>query len=257
MKMIDSAVIRFSCPIEVYPDRSAMGNAAGRKAESILLEALAAQDTVRVIFAAAPSQNEVLAYLRSSSRIDWSRVEAFHMDEYIGLKPDAPQRFGNFLADAIFDKVSFKSISYLNPQGNPEESARTYAQRLKEKPIDLVVLGVGENGHIAFNDPPVADFADPLAVKVVELDSVCRTQQVHDGCFATLDDVPTHALTLTIPMLFSASHLVCTVPGKTKASAVTAMVTGPVSTSCPASILRMHQDCSVFLDSDSGKGLVR
>lgn len=250
-------VIRYSCPVEIYPDRESMGTAAGRKVEEKLLKVLEKPGTIaRVIFAAAPSQNEVLAYLAASARIDWSRVVAFHMDEYIGLVSDAPQRFGNFLKAAIFSKVPLKEVHYLDPQGNPEAEAREYARLLRGAPVDVVILGVGENGHIAFNDPPVADFKDPRDVKIVELDGVCRNQQVNDGCFATRSDVPAHALTLTIPMLLSGKHLICTVPGPTKATAVRHMVTGPVTTECPASILRLHPDCSIFLDRESGKEIM-
>ena len=174
------------------------------------------------------------------------------MDEYIGLAPDAPQGFGNFLRRELFSKVSFASVSYLD--GTADDRAaecRRYGELLAAAPVDIVCLGIGENGHIAFNDPHVADFNDPAAVKVVELDHTCRQQQVNDGCFAKLDDVPTHALTLTIPTLVAPKTVFCMVPAPTKAKAVQAAVEGPISETCPASILRRHDNASLWLDPDS------
>lgn len=233
-----------------------MGEAAGRKAEEQMLLCLKEKKEIRLITAAAPSQNEILKYLAESTLIDWSRVIAFHMDEYIGLPPDAPQGFGNFLRERLFSKIPLKKVHYLNGGADPAEECRRYAALLKQKPIDIVLCGIGENGHLAFNDPPVADFADPLTVKVVNLDSVCRNQQVHDGCFSALKLVPRRALTLTIPVLLGAAHVICTAPGSTKAAAAGCMVKGPVSVKCPASILRLHRDCSIFLDFESGRELL-
>ena len=242
--------------VEIHKTRKAMGVAAGKKAEELLLHYLAKKKEVRIIAAAAPSQNEILAYLVKSKNIDWSRVTAFYMDEYIGISKDAPQGFGNFLKRNLFDKVPFKKVNYLWAGENPAEECERYAALLKKAPIDVLLGGIGENGHLAFNDPPVADFNDPLTVKIVELEPACRNQQVNDGCFASLKDVPKQAMTLTIPILMSASHIVCTVPGPTKAVAAGRMIKGPVETKCPASILRLHPDCTVFLDVESGKELL-
>jgi glucosamine-6-phosphate deaminase len=233
-----------------------MGEAAGRKAEEKILLCLNEKKEIRIIAGAAPSQNEILKYLAESALIDWSRITAFHMDEYIGLPGDAPQGFGNFLRERLFNKVPFKKIHYLNGAAEPGAECKRYAALLKQKPIDVVLCGIGENGHLAFNDPPAADFADPLTVKVVNLDSVCRNQQVHDGCFSSLKLVPRKALTLTIPILLSAAHVICAVPGAAKATAARRMITGPVSVKCPASILRLHRDCAIFLDSESGEALL-
>jgi len=249
-----------SFTVQVFENREKMGKAAGSCAERVILQALkdAGEGAIRMIFAAAPSQNEVLAYLAASKKIDWSRVDAFHMDEYIGLSSDAPQGFGNFLDAHLFKqtKVPFRSVHYLRPEGNVEASVEAYAKVLSEKPVDVCLLGIGENGHIAFNDPAFADFHDKKLVKVVGLDEVCRTQQVHDGCFKALDDVPLQAVTLTIPMLFSAKHAICTVPASTKAHAVREMIKGPITETCPCSILRMHPDCHVFFDADSAKEIL-
>jgi glucosamine-6-phosphate deaminase len=250
------ALRNLNTSIEIYRNRKAMGEAAGRKAEERILARLKEKKEIRLIAGAAPSQNEILKYLAESTLIDWSRVIAFHMDEYVGLPADAPQGFGNFLRERLFNKVSFKKVHYLNGNAEPEEECKRYAGLLKQKPIDVVLCGIGENGHLAFNDPPSADFADPLTVKVVNLDSVCRNQQVHDGCFSSLKLVPKQALTLTIPILLSTASVICTVPGAAKAAAAERMVKGPVSVKCPASILRFHRECSIFLDNESGKGLL-
>ncbi|QTQ11340.1 6-phosphogluconolactonase [Treponema parvum] len=241
--------------VEIFPSRDEMGKAAGKCAERMFINAIKQKNSgiVRAIFAAAPSQNEILAFLAKSKKIDWSKVEAFHMDEYVGLPADAPQGFGNFLDAHIFLKVPFAKVHYLRPAGNPEKNIKAYAAELKKAPIDICLMGIGENGHIAFNDPAVADFHDGETVKIVELDNTCRNQQVHDGCFKQLSDVPKQAVTLTVPTLFKSEHIVCTVPASAKAKAVKATILGPCSEKCPASILRLHPDANMFLDAESGK----
>jgi glucosamine-6-phosphate deaminase len=241
--------------VSIFKDRVSMGEAAGKQAEQFILARLEQKKEIRLIAAAAPSQNEILQYLAGSRRIDWTRITAFHMDEYIGLPADAPQGFGNFLRDRLFGKVPFKKVHYLQGGGNPQAECERYSALLKEAPIDILLCGIGENGHIAFNDPPVADFNDPLMVKIVDLDSICRNQQVHDGCFASLDQVPKQALTLTIPVLMGTACAVCTAPGPTKATAAGRMIRGPVTSECPASILRLHRECAIFFDAESGRDL--
>ena len=240
--------------VKIYSSRQAMGQGAADEAVAYVKELLAAQQEVNIIFAAAPSQNEFLAAVAASD-LDWSRINAFHMDEYIGLKEDAPQGFGNFLRRAIFDKVPLRSVSYLNGQIEPARACAEYAQKLAEKPVDVVFMGIGENGHIAFNDPHVADFNDPEVVKIVDLDEKCRQQQVNDGCFATIEDVPTHAMTLTIPALYRAKRLFCVVPAATKAWAVNETINGEVSEHCPASVMRRHENATLYVDSDSASEL--
>ena len=183
--------------------------------------------------------------------MDFTKIDAFHMDEYIGLPADAPQGFGNFLRDRLFNLAPFRSVTYLNGlAADPEEECRRYGELLKGG-VDIVCMGNGENGHIAFNDPAFAEFDDKKAVKIVELDPVCRMQQVHDGCFASLDQVPTHALTLTIPTLTRVGVIFCMVPAASKANAVKACVEGPVTEACPASILRTCPGAKLYLDPDS------
>jgi glucosamine-6-phosphate deaminase len=193
----------------------------------------------------------MLATLRAAADIPWERTVAFHMDEYQGLAREAPQRFANFLRAALFDHVPLQAMHLLDGGGLPvADEMKRYTALLDAAPIDLVCLGVGENGHLAFNDPPV-DFNDPLPVKEVELDETCRQQQVNDGAFACLEAVPRRAITLTVPALMRADSLFCVVPGIRKAAAVKAMLTGPVDASCPAGVLRRHPDCTLYLDADS------
>jgi glucosamine-6-phosphate deaminase len=236
--------------VEVHPTRREMGEAAGRAAARAISNAVTEQGSARVIFAAAPSQNEMLATLTADQSVDWSKVTAFHMDEYIGLPPDAPQRFSHYLKSHIFDRVQCAAVYFLGEQ-SPDRECDHYAKLLAEKTIDVVCLGIGENGHLAFNDPPVADFDDPALVKIVGLDDICRQQQVNDGCFPDIDAVPKNAVSLTIPALMSAKTLICTVPGKTKHTAVQKTLNDVISTNCPSTILRRHDDCTMFLDIDS------
>ncbi|MBR5157781.1 MAG: glucosamine-6-phosphate deaminase [Clostridia bacterium] len=234
-----------------------MGAAAGGDAAAKIKELIAKKGEVNMIFAAAPSQNETLATLVAAEGIDWSKVNAFHMDEYIGLSPDAPQGFGNFLKDRIFSKLPFKSVNYIYAENETaEETCARYTKLIKENPIDIVCLGIGENGHIAFNDPWVADFNDSEVIKKVELDEVCRQQQVNDGCFAKLDDVPKFALTLTVPTLYNADYLFCTVPAPTKAEAVYKTVNNEINEDLPATIMRNHDNAVMYCDSDSGAKLL-
>lgn len=235
----------------VFNNRDDMGKYASNQVVQEIIRLLKKKDEIRMIFAAAPSQNEFLSYLVSDKRIDWSRVVGFHMDEYIGLNPGNPQQFQSFLRKNLFEKVSFKKVHLIQGHNDLTEECERYGSLIREHPIDIVCLGVGENGHIAFNDPPVADFEDNEIMKVVELDTICRRQQVNDGCFGSFDEVPTHALTLTIPTLLSANRMDCIVPGKTKASAVQTLLQGEITTECPASILRKHENAQLYLDLES------
>lgn len=238
--------------VNIYNTRTEMGVSAANDIKAKILELLEKKETINMIFAAAPSQNEVLAALANDKTIPWNRVNAYHMDEYIGLSADAPQGFGNFLKEHIFGIADFKSVNYIDvTAADADAECERYSKLLRENPTDIVVMGIGENGHIAFNDPPVADFRDVKKVKSVLLDEICRNQQVHDGCFATLDDVPKMAITLTVPTLFAGKYLFCIVPAKTKAFAVRDTINGDISEKCPASVLRMHTDAILYLDSDS------
>lgn len=237
--------------VKGYADRDCMGHAAAKEIADCIRKLLTEKETINMIFAAAPSQNETLDYLCKEPDIDWTRIHAFHMDEYIGLAEAAPQRFYNFLREAIFDKKPFRAVYGIDSANEPDAEAARYAALLEEYPVDIVCMGVGENGHIAFNDPGVADFNDPYLVKRAVLDEVCRMQQVHDGCFPNLEAVPKEALTLTVPALYKGRYLFCMVPGPTKAAAITRMLSGEVSDECPATILRRHENAVLYCDRDS------
>ncbi len=242
---------------KIYESRAKTGVNAAKEVHDKIIELLDGRDDINMIFAAAPSQNEVLEALVQYSDIPWERINAFHMDEYIGLQDGAEQSFGVFLKNRIFDRVPFKNVFLIN--GNAasiEAECDRYSKLLKTYPVDIVCLGIGENGHIAFNDPGVADFNDKLLIKTAELDNVCRNQQVNDGCFKTIEDVPTHALTLTIPALVSAKYMFCVVPAVTKAEAVRATMTGEITDKCPATAMRFHDNAILYCDADSGKYLL-
>lgn len=243
--------------VKKFDTRTLMGEAAAADIRDRIKALLQTKPEINMIFAAAPSQNDVLLALIAYDDIEWGRINAFHMDEYIGLaKEDADKSFGSYLTEHIFGKVPFKSVNLINGTATDAaaECAR-YSDILKNNPTDIVVMGIGENGHIAFNDPPVADFEDTALVKPVELDEICRNQQVNDGCFASLDKVPTHALTLTCPALFAGDYLFCIVPAKTKADAVYHTLNDDVSEKCPATILRRHKNAVLYLDGDSSAKL--
>lgn len=238
--------------VKIFDSRDEMGILAALDIKSKILTLLKEKETINMIFAAAPSQNEVLKALAFDKEIPWNRVNAFHMDEYIGLDKDAPQGFGNFLKEHIFGIADFKSVNYIDISAtNIEAECQRYSKLLSENPTDIVVMGVGENGHIAFNDPPVADFNDKFVVKAVELDEICRNQQVNDGCFAKIDDVPKMALTLTVPALFKGDFLFCIVPAITKADAVKNTLEGEIGEKCPATVLRLHNNAVLYLDENS------
>lgn len=239
-----------SIDIRLHSSRSEMDAAAARAIADAIGETLSFQDYASVVFAAAPSQAGTLAELLTLE-VDWSRVIAFHMDEYVGLDREHPAGFGNWLRRHIFDLKPFRAVHLIAPDRDPEEAARDYTEKLAAQPIDLVCFGIGVNGHIAFNDPPVADFNDPLQVKRVVLDEVCRQQQVDDECFSSFGDVPEEALTLTIPALLSGRRMIGVVPTAAKRPAVEQALHGPISTECPASILRTHPNCSIFLEPES------
>lgn len=238
--------------VNIYPNRQQMGQAAATAAANCIKKLLAVQNEVNIIFAAAASQNEFLAALVAAEGIDWTRINAFHMDEYTGLPTDHPQRFGNFLYGKIFGKVPFKQVFYLNPEGtDDQQECDRYGALLKQYPTDITCMGIGENTHLAFNDPHVADFNDPYPVKIIDLDEPCKHQQVHDGCFASVSEVPSLAYTLTIPALLKAKYIFCMVPGKNKAQAVKYTLNEVITEQYPATSLRNHSNALLFLDEDS------
>lgn len=204
------------------------------------------------MFATGNSQFDFIdALVLSTDSVPWAEVIVFHMDEYVGVGPDHPAGFQHWIRQRIVERVQPAAAHYIDGLAVPDDECRRYADLLRAHPLDLCCLGIGENGHLAFNDPPVADFDDPLDLKVVELDQSCRLQQVHEGHFPTVEAVPTHAVTVTIPALLRAGTVLAVVPETRKAEPVRAALTGPVSTSCPASVLRRHDHVSLHLDGDS------
>jgi glucosamine-6-phosphate deaminase len=239
--------------VKIMPTRAEMGEVAAKDIHDKILSLLSEKAEINMIFAAAPSQNDVLQSLIAYKDIEWNRINAYHMDEYIGLAEELKDRsFGTYLTDHIFGKVPFKSVNLIDSTAtdSASECAR-YSGLLADNPTDIVVMGIGENGHIAFNDPWIAKFDDEEAVKVVPLDEVCRQQQVNDGCFASIDLVPTHAISLTCPTLAAGKALFCIVPAPTKAQAVKRTLEGEINEDCPATILRRHSSAVLYLDGDS------
>ncbi|MDD2436285.1 MAG: glucosamine-6-phosphate deaminase [Massilibacteroides sp.] len=242
--------------VRIYESRAEMGEVAAADVAVAIRTLLDNKAEVNMVFAAAPSQNEFLDALCSEKGIEWNRVNAFHMDEYVGLPEDAPQRFGNFLRERIFSRLPFNSVNYIDGNSPDKlEECKRYTHLLEQYPIDIVCMGIGENGHIAFNDPHVAKENDPEWMKVVDLEKICRLQQVNDGCFTTLDEVPTYAFTLTVPTLMRGKQLFCVVPGQTKAWAVAHTINHLISEKIPATFLRKHKNAILYLEPDSAKEL--
>lgn len=240
---------------EIHEDRNRMGAAAARLFQQLVEATVRAKSHCRVIFGCAPSQDEFYRSLVEAARLTpaiWKHVEVFHMDEYVGLSARHPQNFRGYLRRHFLDHVAVGRFHPIRGEAaSATAEAQRYAALLAAAPIDVVDLGIGENGHVAFNDPPVADFHDPVRAKVVDLDLVCRQQQVNDGCFPNLASVPRSAITITIPVFAQAGHLVCVVPGSRKARAVHGAILDPVGPACPATILRLHPRATLFLDRDS------
>lgn len=243
-------------PVAVYESNRAMGQAAAADAASIIRQAIAKRGEANIILATGNSQLTFLEALRQAEGIDWSKVSIFHMDEYIGIDPTHPASFPLFLQRHFIQHVhpaAFYPI--VGTPGEVEKTCCQYADLLKARPLDMVALGWGENGHLAFNDPPYAEFNDPVWVKVVRLAEASRKQQVGEGHFASLEEVPTHAITLTIPALLAPKAVLCIVPEKRKADAVRTCLTGPVSEAHPGSILRQVDHARLYLDPDSASKL--
>jgi glucosamine-6-phosphate deaminase len=238
--------------VRTYENRELMGADAANMVCKKINNLLNEQEFVNIIFAAAPSQNEFLEALIQNKSINWSRVNAFHMDEYTGLPENDPRTFASFLNEKLFNHLPFHSLNFIN--GNAADwqaECGRYTELLVQFPPDIVCLGIGENGHLAFNDPHVAQFNDSFDVKFVSLDKACRQQQVNDGCFSLFDEVPTHALTLTIPALMAGKYIYCIVPGENKAEAVFNTLYSEIIEKYPATVLRKHANAILFLDKNS------
>lgn len=243
-------------PVAIYRSNEEMGQAAALEARERINEAIAKKDEANVILATGNSQLTFLRALRQLEDIEWQKVNLFHMDEYLDLPPDHEASFPRFLRRHFVDWISPRSFHPVSGRADDVEKAcREYEALLRQYPADLVASGLGENGHLAFNDPPFALFDDPVWVKVIELADASRKQQVGEGHFGSLEEVPTHAITLTIPALLAARSMLCLVPEARKAEAVRACLHEPISEERPGSILRRQPHALLFLDVDSAAKL--
>ncbi len=243
--------------VKIFDTRANMGLCAAEEFATYMCELQKKKDEVNIIFAAAPSQMDFLTALRDVKGIDWSRVNAFHMDEYVGIGIEEPQSFARFVKNEVIIPLGIKNFFPINGKArNLEKEMKRYTKLLEKYPTDIVVLGIGENAHVAFNDPGEADFFDPRVIKKVTLDNVCRQQQVNDGCFPNFDSVPKYAFSLTVPTLLRGKALFCLVPAKTKENAVKKVVEEEINDMVPATIMRVHNHCTMYCDSDSGKSIL-
>ena len=238
--------------VRVYETQEQLVRAAAREVNEYLQEVLVIKHSPAAILATGNSQIQFLDHLMHLGGVDWSRITLFHMDEYLGITADHPASFRRYMRERVESRIQPKAFHYIEGDTPlPVKECERYSQLLRAQPIDLCCLGIGENGHLAFNDPPVADFADTRSVKLVKLDHDCKMQQVNEGHFPNLEAVPPYAFTLTIPALCSARKVICIAPEKRKAQAVKNALQGPMDTSCPASVLRKHAHAALLLDRDS------
>lgn len=258
MSIPDGCLSKFQsgeAQVQIYASKASAGNAAAEQAAEIIRGAIAKNGRGRVVGATGNSQIPLVEALLKQP-LDWSAVELFHMDEYVGIKPDHPSSFRYWIRTRIHDKVHPSRTHYLNGDAHDlNAEMRRYADLLNAAPVDVAFVGFGENGHIAFNDPSVANFKDPKTVKKIALDDACRRQQAGEGHFKNIDSVPPEALTITCTGLFRAAAWVCNVPDLRKAAAVKNALEGPISETCPASMVRLHANSYVFLDPESASAL--
>lgn len=252
---MEKELIIENIPVGIYNHPKEMGQAAADFVERTLKEAIAQKGGANLILATGSSQFTFLESLKERD-IDWKKITVFHLDEYKGISDQHPASFRKYLKERILEEVAPKKVFYLNGDAEDlEQEILRYTKELRKHSIDLACIGIGENGHIAFNDPPVADFNDPEWVKLVTLDEACKKQQTGEGWFPTLDDVPDQALTLTIPAILNCNTISCVVPDQRKAEAVRNTLYNEISTDCPATILRKHPKTRIFLDSGSASKL--
>jgi glucosamine-6-phosphate deaminase len=254
LRNMTSPVTFDGATVYVHPDEAAMSRAAADQAAAIMRAAVQARGVAHAMFATGNSQLAFIeALVTETPDVPWSDTVLFHMDEYVGVGPDHPAGFQRYIRERIVDRTSPRAVYYVEGLGDPAAECTRYADLLLAHPLDLCCLGIGENGHLAFNDPPVADFHDPLDVKVVELEAACRQQQVNEGHFPDMSSVPDLAITVTIPALLRAAQVLAIVPEGRKAAPVRAALTGPVSTACPASALRTISHATIHLEPASAR----
>jgi glucosamine-6-phosphate deaminase len=235
--------------VSVFQTKQELGERAAARAAEILRQCLAERGSANLIVATGASQFEMLSCLTQEPNIDWQRITAFHLDEYLGIPFTHPASFRGYLWQRFASRlpIPLGAFHYINGEGDAEAECQRVGSIIAKHPIDLALVGIGENGHLAFNDPP-ADFDTDKPYLVVALDEACRRQQLGEGWFPTFDDVPTHAISMSIRQIMRSRHIVCTVPDERKAVAVQASIEGPVTNEMPASILQQHPQIEVFLD---------
>jgi glucosamine-6-phosphate deaminase len=245
-----------SIKLEIHANKKAAGAAAARAVAQEILRLDQLGKSLGVIFATGASQLETLAALTSIPGLPWNHVQGFHLDEYVGLDENHPASFRRYLREKLTQRVPMREFFEID--GNAEyidSFCKKYMEKLRLVDPQLCLLGIGENGHLAFNDPAEADFNDPMAMKMVRLDKICRLQQAAEDWFQSWEEVPEHALTLTIPTLFRIRKLIASVPGSRKAQAVRRTLEEPITTDCPSTLLRTHPDVTIYLDVDSAAEL--
>jgi glucosamine-6-phosphate deaminase len=245
------ATVAGNLPVVQYATNADLGGAAAIEAAEILRAAVEERGEANAILATGNSQLTFLRAIVETPGIPWDKINVFHMDEYVELPAGHTASFPAFLRREIVDKVQPKAFFPVRADGDVEAGCREYEALLRQHPTDLTVMGIGENGHLAFNDPPYALFNDPQWVKVIQLDERSRQQQVGEGHFGSLDEVPTHAVTVTIPALLAAKRVLVLVPEARKAEAVKSSLLGPITEDCPGSILREQAHAKLFLDAES------
>jgi glucosamine-6-phosphate deaminase len=235
--------------VKIYHTAAKLGKAAGKNAARLLCKAIETNGTANIILATGTSQFETLNQVISED-IDWSKITMFHLDEYIGLPVTHPASFRKYLIERFISKVDLKEAHLINGEANPEQECKRLGEIIMQHPIDVALVGIGENGHLAFNDPP-ADFETEEPYIVVELDDACRQQQMNEGWFKSMDDVPQKAISMSIKQIMKSKNIICSVPDRRKASAIKDSLENSVSNLYPASILQIHNNCIVYLDKDA------
>jgi glucosamine-6-phosphate deaminase len=235
--------------VKIMPDKAQMGKAAAAAGAEHIRRAIAERGAANIIVATGASQFEMLSELVQQPNINWNRVTGFHLDEYVDLAIDHPASFRGYLWQRFVSKLPLplRAFHFLDGEGDPRAECRRVAEIIRKHPIDVAFVGIGENGHLAFNDPP-ADFETEDPYLVVQLDDACRRQQLGEGWFPTFDDVPNQAISMSVRQIMKSGAIICTVPDERKAEAVRNSVEGQVTPQVPASILQRHERCTLFLD---------
>ncbi len=237
--------------IKIFEDAQELGKAASSDAAQLIREAIRKNGAANIILATGTSQFETLNQLISEKDIEWSKVVMFHLDEYIGLPVTHPASFRKYLRERFLSKVPELKAAYLiNGETNAEAECERLNNLISKHPVDVALVGIGENGHLAFNDPP-ADFETGQPYIIVELDEACRNQQFGEGWFTSIEEVPSRAISMSVKQILKSKNIICSVPDKRKAIAVKNSIEQPVSNLFPASILQLHENCTCYLDKDS------